>query len=547
MTSGGDLRRPARTLRRQSRTGQGMLLSDQQDVIACLASPSTHDGARVERIDTHASIVFLAGRRAWKLKRAVRYDYLDFSTPERRRAMCEAELRLNRRAAPALYLGVVPVTREANGALALGGAGEPVDWVLEMTRFDQDGLFDRLAARGALDLALMPRLATAIASFHRGAAPRPDHGGRDGLLWVIDGNASELASQGAGVLDTTLCESVTAGARAALERHADLLEARRREGFVRQCHGDLHLRNLVCVDGQPTLFDAVEFNDEISCTDVLYDLAFLLMDLWRRHLPRHANAVWNAYVAETGELAGLPLLPLFLSCRAAIRAKTSVTAARMLDDPRQAADIDALAGEYLLLADRLLHPPAPQVIAVGGLSGSGKSSLARALAPTLGAVPGAIVVRSDEIRKALCGVSPHAALGPEGYTAEITRAVYAEMATRVRRIVDGGFAAVADAVHARPDDRARIEQVATDAGVAFDGLWLEAPADLLTARVERRRRDASDPSDADARVVHTQVAGPTGDISWSRLDASQPPEHVERAALERLGARRRPVPPTRRP
>jgi uncharacterized protein len=509
--------------------------TDQRDVIAFLTSPSTHGGATVERIETHASIVFLAGERAWKLKRAVRYDYLDFSTPERRRAMCEAELRINRRAAPAIYLGVVPVTREAGGALALGGPGEPVDWVIEMARFDQESLFDRLAARQALDLAVMRPLASAIAAFHRDAERRPDHGGKAGLAWVIDGNASDLARHGRLTLDAAACSRMTAAARAALEHHADLLEQRRRDGHVRQCHGDLHLRNLVLLDGRPTLFDAVEFNDEISCTDVLYDLAFLLMDLWRRRLPRHANAVWNGYLAETGrDLDGLPLMPLFLSCRAAVRAKTSLTAARLQADAQASAELDGMAREYLALAERLLHPPAPLVVAVGGFSGSGKSTLARTLAPSLGTVPGAVVVRSDEIRKALCGVSPHTPLGPMGYTDEVTRAVYDELGRRVRRIVHGGFAAVVDAVHARAQDRSRIEQVAASTGVPFVGLWLDAPEEVLATRADRRRREMSDPSDADASVVRRQWAHGTGAVEWTRLDASRSPEQLEREAVEAL-------------
>src|SRR5688572_19648134 len=173
-----------------------MITEDQSDVVAFLASPSTHDGAIVERIETHASIVFLAGRRALKLKRAVRYDYLDFSTIERRRAMCEAEVRINRRTAPDLYRGVVAVTRQPDGSLALGGSGRPLDWLVEMVRFDQDGLFDRLAASGALDLSLMPSLAMAIARFHESAEQRSDHGGAAGMAWVVDGNAAGFAGQG---------------------------------------------------------------------------------------------------------------------------------------------------------------------------------------------------------------------------------------------------------------------------------------------------------------------------------------------------------------
>jgi uncharacterized protein len=326
-----------------------MITEDQSEVVTFLTSPATHGGSPVERIETHASVVFLAGIRAWKLKRAVLYDYLDFSTIERRKAMCEAEVRLNRRTAPTLYRGAVAVTRQPDGSLSLGGSGTPVDWLVEMVRFDQDGLFDRLAARGALDLALMRPLATAIARFHEEAERRSDHGGAAGMAWVLDGNAAGFAEQGAGILDPAGCATLTRSAREPLERHGGLLDARRDSGLVRQCHGDLHLRNIVLLKGRPTLFDAIEFNDEIACIDVLYDTAFLLMDLWRRQLPRHANAVWNGYLAEASDFAGIPLLPLFLSCRAAVRAKTSATAANLQDrsaaQARASGDGSGLPGD----------------------------------------------------------------------------------------------------------------------------------------------------------------------------------------------------------
>ena len=225
--------------------------------------------------------------------------------------------------------------------------------------------------------------------------------------------------------------------REAIDRHRHLLNARRERGFIRQCHGDLHLRNIVLLDGHPTLFDAIEFNDEIACTDVLYDLAFLLMDLWRRRLPRHANSIWNGYLTQTADFGGIPLLPLFLSCRAAVRAKTSATAANLQADPRRKTELQEVAREYLAMANALLHQPPACLIAIGGFSGSGKSTLARALAPLIGAVPGAVVIRSDETRKQLCGVDPLQRLGPEGYTVDVTRQVYATIARSRSDVVTG--------------------------------------------------------------------------------------------------------------
>lgn len=509
----------------------------QQAVVDYLMRPATHGGAAVERIDTHSATVFLAGPRALKLKRAVRFDYLDFSTEPLRRAACEAEVRINRRAAPAIYRGVVAVTREADGSLALDGRGTPVDWLVDMVRFDQEGLFDRLAARDALDLSLMRPLAAAIAQFHLTAERRTDHGGQSGMAWVVDGNAAGFSEQGAGIFDPALAAEVSTSSRLELECQAELLERRRRDGFVRQCHGDLHLRNIVLLGGRPTLFDAIEFNDEIACVDVLYDLAFLLMDLWKRQLPRHANAVMNGYLADTGDLAGLALLPFFLSCRAAVRAKTSATAARVQPDARRTRELQDVAREYLAMARDLLTRPPPRLVAVGGLSGSGKSTLAMALAPSIGGPPGALVLRSDEIRKSLCGVPPLQRLGSDAYTQDMTARVYRTLIDRAAVALRGGRPVVVDAVCARPSDRAAVEAVAESASVPFVGIWLDAPRDVLVARTERRGPDASD---ADAGIVRLQLAEDPGAIRWPRLDASPSAASVleQAQALAGVGLRR---------
>jgi aminoglycoside phosphotransferase family enzyme/predicted kinase len=510
-----------------------MITEDQTAVVAFLAAPSTHGGIDVERIDTHASIVFLADARAYKLKRAVLFDYLDFSTADKRRVLCEAEVRLNQRTAPTLYRGVVAVTRETDGSYALGGKGTPIEWLVEMNRFPQEALFDRLASAGSLDLELMAPLATAIADFHISAENRVDHGGKAGMSWVIEGNAAGFAEFGRAWLEPSMCYRVIDASCRELDRRAEMLERRRESGFVRQCHGDLHLRNIVLVDGRPTLFDGVEFNDEISCIDVLYDLAFLLMDLWRRKLPRHANAVWNRYLAETADL-DVSLLPLFLSCRAAVRAKTSATAAQLQNDVQRRSDLQAMAREYLAMAGQLLHPPAPSLVAVGGLSGSGKSTLALGLAPRIGAVPGAVVLRSDEVRKRLCGVPLLERLGPEGYSSQVSERVYATLAERAAQIIRGGHSVVVDAVYARAADREVIEGVGAAASVPFIGLWLEASESVLTSRTEQRRND---PSDADANVIRLQRAQETGDIRWCRLDASVQAASVLSAATDHLRER----------
>lgn len=494
-----------------------MITEDQSDVIGFLSSPAAHAGAAVERIDTHASILFLAGARAWKLKRAVRYDYLDYSTADRRRAMCEAEVHTNRRTAPALYHGVTAVTRQAGGQLAIGGPGTPVDWLVEMSRFDQGDLLSRLAEAGLLPLQLMRPLAAAIARFHAGADSRADRGGWDAMARIIDGNAAGFGRDGPGILDPVKCARLTERARFALSRAGILADQRRDDGLVRHCHGDLHLRNIVLLDGRPTLFDAIEFNDQIAWIDVLYDLAFLLMDLWRLGLPHHANVVWNGYLADTADLGGLPLMPLFLSCRAAVVAKTTATSANLQSDPERQMELQALAGDYLDLAQALLTPPPPRLVAIGGPSGSGKSTAAFVLAPSIGPAPGAVVIRSDEIRKKLCGKKPLDRLDPDGYTAEISEQVYRTAVEQADVVLRGGYSAIVDGVFARPEDRDAVQHAAAAAGVPFAGFWLEAPEPVLILRVERRGPDVSD---ADRSVVRQQLAGGSEPLWWHRLDAS---------------------------
>ncbi len=510
-----------------------MITGDQAPVVEFLSSSATHGGAPVERLETHASIVFLAGERALKLKRAIQYDYLDFSTVERRKVLCEAEVRLNRRTAPSIYLRALAITRERDGSLALGGHGDPVDWVVEMRRFPQDQLLDRLADRGALPLTLMRPLSAAIARLHEGAERSDAHGGRSGMDAVIDGNAAGFGAQGAGILDPALCARVTAEGREALDRHAALLDRRRTAGFVRHCHGDLHLRNIVLLDGAPTLFDGIEFNDDLACIDVLYDVAFLIMDLWRRRLPRHANEVFNGYLAETRDLEGLAPLPLFLSCRAAVRAKTSATAAALQGEPRRRDELKRLAGEYLHLAAALVRPARVSLVAIGGPSGSGKSTLARALAPSMGAVPGAVVLRSDVVRKRLLGLDELTRLGPEAYTPAMSGRVYEALADDASRALGAGHSAIVDAVFTRPEDRANVERAAVHASADFSGLWLHAPEQVLVERIGHRSMDASD---ADATVIRSQLAADGGRIDWHRIDAAGGAEAVCRQAMASLTA-----------
>lgn len=486
----------------------------QADLLAWLARPSSYgeNVAAVERIDTHISSVFLAGDRAYKIKRSVRLPFLDFTTLERRRSACERELQVNRRTAPDLYLGLAAITRSIDGGFAFDGDGEPLDWVVVMARFDQAHLFDRLAAGNRLTRDDARALADVVAAFHRAAEPQSGWGGAKGVRFTIETNEATLRRFVPDVFEDDRVTRVTKASLDWLARLEPLLERRRDGGMVRRCHGDLHLGNICLHNGRPTLFDAIEFNDDFACIDVFYDLAFLIMDLQARGHADLAAAVFNRYLERTGDFEALPALPLFLSLRAIIRAHVS---AAMVAGGQESRRGDALA--YLSRGEGYLTPPAPRLLAVGGLSGSGKSRLAADLSAFVGAAPGAVALRSDVLRKHLAGVDPLTRLPAEAYGAGMTVRTYEALYGQAERILRSGHSVIADAVFARPGQRAAIEAVAVRSGVPFDGIWLDAGAELLRRRIEARRDDASDATPA---VLDRQLTYDLGDMGWRRFDAS---------------------------
>ena len=469
----------------------------------------------VERIETHAAIILLSGDRAFKLKKPVAFSFLDFRTLEARRRALEAELDLNRRTAPDIYEAVLPVVEGPDGP-ALGGDGEAVEWVLVMRRFAADARLDHVAGRGELTPDLVEELARSIVAFHAALEPL-DAGGAAAMREVVDGNAVDLRQSVPEVFAVADIEALIEATAAELDRQAGLLDERRRAGFVRHCHGDLHLENIVLQDGRPVLFDCIEFNDAFAQIDLLYDLAFLLMDLVDRGFAAEAWALLQAYGDRREDDAGQALLPFFVSVRASVRAKVEGFAGR-----RQKAR------GYLDLARRALAPEPPLLVAIGGRSGTGKSSVARALAPEIGAMPGAVLLRSDVIRKRLFGREPGEKLPQEAYDEAVSARVFEHLAERALTLLRAGRTVIADGVFGGPEQRARIEAAATTAGVPFSGFWLEAPEAVLEARVGARRGDVSD---ADIAVVRQQAAMQTGRISWAAIDASGGVDEVARRIL----------------
>ncbi len=464
-------------------------------------------------VETHISLVFVGADTVWKLKKAVRLPFLDFSTVDARRRFALRELELNSRAAPGLYRDVVPVVCGPNGSLSLGGSGSPVvDWVLRMARVPAEDFLDARARAGRFTPRLLDALGDAVAEFHGALPPVTDVAVAETMRWIAEGNVRSARNAGlaeAPVHAWFIDESAALAAIAAWQ------QARARDGFVRRAHGDLHLGNLCLWHGKPVPFDALEFDERMATIDLGYDLAFLLMDI-DQHVDRHAaNRVLNRYVARTGDAALTRGLPAFLSMRAMVRAHVEASRNHAVEVER-----------YLCEATHYLRPPPPILVAIGGLPGSGKSTLARGLAPELGAAPGALVLRSDEIRKRLHGAAPEDRLPQAAYSKVASEAVFAALAEIARNVAAGGHAVIADATFIDARHRAMVAAAARTAGVPFLGLWLEAPLATLEARVAARRDDASD---ATIAVLHASSRSNPRAGDWVAIDATEAPATLTQA------------------
>ena len=504
--------------------GIGAAEVDQQRVLDFLDGSSFGAAKGGKRIDTHASMVFLGGDRALKIKRAVRLPFLDYSTLEKRKRACEEELKVNAVNAPELYRRVVAITRNSEGILEIDGTGMPVEWAVEMMRFDEEQSLDRVAASRTVDPSLAIAIADAILQSHDNA-PRAD-----GASWLasiptlIDRNTAKFRTVRG--IDATAVDQLDVASRDCLARHRPLLSRRAAQGFVRRCHGDLHLANIALVNGRPLLFDAIEFDAVIATTDILYDLAFTLMDLIHFNQSAAANAAFNRYLAEAkaDHIDGLGLLPLFLSVRAAIRAHV------LFMKSEHAEDGEAVwqeARRYFDLAGRLIVPKPPMLVAIGGLSGTGKSVLARGLAGLVEPPPGALIVRSDVVRKHLFGVSETTALPEAAYQADTTERVYDTLSNTAQRVLAQGCSVVLDAAFLQEAERAELASLARKHGARFVGLFLTADLATRLARIAQRTSDASD---ATRDVALMQETFAIGAVDWHMVDASGTPDQSLRSA-----------------
>ncbi|MEI6414069.1 MAG: AAA family ATPase [Pseudomonadota bacterium] len=500
-------------------------------LIESLQNPQvySHPVERVERIETHISTVLLAGDYAYKIKKPLDLGFLDFSTLDKRHRCCEEEIRLNRRLAPELYLDVVAITGTP-ASPRLEGTGEPIEYAVKMRRFNQAELLSRSTA---LDPPLMEAIAEVTAAFHAtipAAAPDSEFGEPSAVFFPMQQNFDQIRGLTDDPVRLSRLDPLEHGTQARYERLTPLLTLRKQQGFIRECHGDMHLGNITRVDGTIRLFDGIEFNPALRWIDTLNEVAFFVMDLEQAGQAGLANRFLNTYLDLTGDFEGLPLLVFYKLYRALVRAK--VTAFRVHQPGLTEAERQAVWQEfdrYLTLAEYYTQAVPPVLILVSGVTGSGKSYLARPLAAELGALH----VRSDVERKRLFGLSPLArslsGLQTGLYTPEASARTYARLREIAAILLETGLSVVVEATFLRAGHRAVFQALAERWGVGYRCLSISAPEALLRERVVGRLASGLDPSEATLEVLDQQLGSriPCQDSErphWRDIDGTHPPE-----------------------
>lgn len=448
--------------------------------------------APIQLIQTHISFVLLTGTYAYKIKKSVDFGFLDFSTLNKRKHFCEEELRMNERGAPGIYLEVLPISQDSCGSFQLASALHPVEYALKMNQFPQESLFISLFEKGLLTEELMEELGRKVADFHE-RAPRNDYISQFGeikrIRESIDSNYQRTEPYIGRVQTLTQYQETRSYTDSFFANHPDLFVKRMHDKWIRECHGDLHLRNIALVANKIILFDCIEFNEPFRFVDVMYDIAFTVMDLEGKGRKDLGNAFLNTYIEQTGDWEGLQLLPLYLSRQAYVRAKVN---SLMLDDPAiesgEKVQIEKVAAYYYQLAWNYTKTCQGKLILMSGLSGSGKSTVARYIARQLNAIQ----IRSDAVRKHLGGISLSQRGGPDLYTLEMTQKTYGKLLELGLKLAEQGFCVILDAKYDRINLRGDAIQAARSRQIPLQILYCTAPVDVLRTRLQQRRGDITD-------------------------------------------------------
>lgn len=479
--------------------------------ITALCNPNLYDNpvGGVELIETHISWVILAGDYAYKIKKPVNFGFLDFSTLAQRRFYCDEELRLNRRFAPEIYLAVVPITGTP-ATPSWSEAGAAFEYAVKMRRFSQQARLDHMLSQQQLNAQHIDRLAVVVADFHRHAPSVPldsEHGTPVVVQTAALDNYRHIRPLLNGADDVALLARLADWTQRACGQLAEYFAARRADGFVRECHGDLHLQNVAWLDNDPVLFDCIEFNPTFRWIDVTSEVAFLTMDLADRGRADFARRFLNEYLQITGDFAGLRVLRFYQAYRAMVRAKVACLrlAQHAMETAACAQDRAEYRG-YVNLAAQYAQTPSPVLLLIAGLSGSGKTTVARQLCEATDL----ILLRSDVERKRLYGYDAAArtdatAIDAGIYTAAATQKTYDRLRQLAQIVLMAGWSVVVDATFLRRDQRALFFQLAEQLSLPLHLLYCHAPPELLRERIQTRQAANRDASEADLAVLAQQL------------------------------------------
>lgn len=478
-----------------------------------------HPVTSFQLIETHISWVLLTGPFAYKIKKALNLGFLDYSTLEKRKFQCEEELRLNRRTAPELYLGLVPIGGPPE-APSLNGK-PAIEYMLKMRQFPQQALLSHRLESGELTASHIEALASLVADFHAEidiAPPNSPYGSIEAVCDPMHENFDQIRQRISSTRLAKRLELIEQRNSAFALKERALFEQRREAGFIRDCHGDLHLNNILLLEGQPRLFDCIEFNPALRIIDVISEVAFLVMDLEEHERYDLANLLLNSYLERSDDYEGVRLLRFYLCYRAMVRAKVETIRLTQMDlSNREECDTHHALRAYIELAEGYSEPGSPHIFITHGLSGSGKTTLTGALMQQLGAIR----IRSDIERKRLFGLkSDQPSDATNIYTADANRRTYRRLAELTRAIIQGGYPVIVDATFLELRERARFRTIAADLGVPFTILHFHASPEVLYHRIQQRIAIGKDASEANLKVLERQID------SYSALDNKEMAETI---------------------
>jgi uncharacterized protein len=498
-------------------------LERQQQLLRNLSEPSRfpHPVASVEHIDTHISTVLLAGEHAYKFKKPLNLGFLDFSTLDARKRFCAAELEINRALAPGIYLNLATVRGSLEDPRLDDDAdsdddGSVLEYAVHMRRFDRDRQLDRLLEAGRLPVTAMDELGQIVARFHESterAGKDSEHGTPQQVLAPMLANFEALAPSAAPVAERReRLQELESWTRKTAQQFDSFIAERRQKGFVRACHGDMHLGNMVYIDDAQgrerlAIFDGIEFNPSLRWIDVASEIAFLTMDLHARGALGHAHRVLNLYLEHREDLGALTLLPFYQVYRALVRAKVNaIHAAESGLDAAERRHCDAELERYLALATRLRHRGRPGLILMHGVSGTGKTFISTEILQRLGAIR----LRSDIERKRMIGLAPDVRPDAEQlaslYSPEGIRAVYRRLLMQAETLLQQGQTVIVDATFLTRDQRRPFQLLAGRLGAGFAIVACSAETDLLRERLAGRSQKGTDASDAGTTVMEGQLS-----------------------------------------